>query len=315
MCTFCVSCASSLRYAPTTSTSCVPCTLSATFCSSSTAFYLKPARTHTASLSLALSLFCIRYLYFRCCSVQICLLQLLSRVGSHHLPVADLQKYLVMLRSPSFPVNVLDTLVHISRRKNVPTYYADFSKEYVHAHSALMYSHLVSHSCSSLSVIDLPSLGDRPFPPPRGLGVAFWLHISNPLTTSSQPTASNAPTTEHLPAEMCVFSLDGGVKSFKLDVLYKPRSFNGSGHLRMEISASALSSSGSAALPYSPAAGITDAVAFTEFTFQPGRWYHVAVSFAHSSVVRTPLPAKVTPSRKTLTRLPLLLLSLRCICV
>lgn len=62
-------------------------------------------------------------------SVQPSLLELIRKVSSFSISLQEFRKYLSFFSHSSFPVNLLETLCEISHRPNIPSFYADFSKQ------------------------------------------------------------------------------------------------------------------------------------------------------------------------------------------
>jgi hypothetical protein len=62
-------------------------------------------------------------------NVQPSLLELIRKVSSFSISLQEFRKYLTFFSNSLFPVNLLETLCEISHRPNVPSFFADFSKQ------------------------------------------------------------------------------------------------------------------------------------------------------------------------------------------
>jgi hypothetical protein len=62
-------------------------------------------------------------------SLQAHLLSLIQKIAVFHISLLELQKYYTLMKNEDFPINILDNLIDMSKRKNEPTYFADFSKQ------------------------------------------------------------------------------------------------------------------------------------------------------------------------------------------
>jgi hypothetical protein len=57
------------------------------------------------------------------------ILSLIQKIMGYHCSLFELKLYLKLLNHNDFPVAILDVLTNITKRKLLPSYYVDFSKQ------------------------------------------------------------------------------------------------------------------------------------------------------------------------------------------
>eukprot|EP01114_Cavostelium_apophysatum_P014246 TRINITY_DN3646_c0_g1_i2.p1 TRINITY_DN3646_c0_g1~~TRINITY_DN3646_c0_g1_i2.p1 ORF type:complete len:2996 (+),score=922.89 TRINITY_DN3646_c0_g1_i2:247-9234(+) len=164
-----------------------------------------------------------RELLLRPNSLQPALMGLIHKIAWYNLSLFELRKYLELLRVPNYPLSVLDTLIEMSKRRNIPTYFANYSK-------------------SALSYVDIPSLGERIWPPPKGFAMSFWINVLS------------YPTEAEDKMDICIFSFDSGHKSSTLDCY--------------------LTSSGVFRIQVAPG----EYFAFGDYQLKACKWHHIVIT-------------------------------------
>ncbi|PRP88292.1 BEACH domain-containing protein [Planoprotostelium fungivorum] len=155
--------------------------------------------------------------------VQLQVLQLLKRMGSYHLTVGELYKYIQLFKDDkNYPINLLENLVTMTTRSPTPNYFAEFSKQ-------------------SFSLLELPTLGDRTWPPNKGWTISFHIQLDH--------------VTYNCPYDIYVFSFGSDNRSFELECT--------------------ISKEGQIKLRFGP----NQLIHFRNFKFNYNRWYHV--TFTH----------------------------------
>ncbi len=140
--------------------------ISTLLCSKPTSISIVPSNNSISKFLLPLrySYYIYLLLVVPTISIQSSLLHLLFKIGWYNITSHELRSYLSLMGHHGsldtcdeglFPVNILETLIEMSRRENIPSYFAEFGK-------------------NTLGFIEISSLGERVWPPPRGYCISFW---------------------------------------------------------------------------------------------------------------------------------------------